>query len=283
MLKAQREVARKPQWLKLRLHNTAGFAEVASLVKQHDLHTICTSGRCPNISQCWSRGTATFMIAGEICTRACRFCATKSGRPLPLDPNEPIKVARSIKIMKLRHAVITSVDRDDLADGGAGHWVSTVEAIRNESPQTTIELLIPDFDARAELLDKVISASPHIIGHNIETVRRITPAARSVATYDRSIQVLKYLSDNGAVTKSGLMVGLGETFDEVIQTLVDLHRAGVRRATIGQYLQPTEQHLTVAEYITPETFDLYAQKAREIGFTHIFSAPLVRSSYMAEL
>lgn len=283
MSKVREEVTRKPQWLKLRLHNTEGFAEVASLVKQHDLHTICSSGRCPNISECWSRRTATFMIAGDICTRSCRFCATKSGRPLPLDSNEPIKVARSIKIMKLRHAVITSVDRDDLPDGGADHWVSTVEAIKKESPDTTIELLIPDFDAHAELLQKIVDSKAHIIGHNIETVRRITPSARSRATYDRSLEVLQLLNQMGADTKSGLMVGLGETFDEVIQTLKDLYNVGVRRATIGQYLQPTAEHLPVADYITPQTFDVYAQRAREIGFTHIFSAPLVRSSYMAEL
>lgn len=283
MSKVRGEVTRKPQWLKLRLHNTEGFAEVASLVKQHDLHTICSSGRCPNISECWSRGTATFMIAGDICTRNCRFCATASGRPLPLDPNEPIKLARSIKIMKLRHAVITSVDRDDLADGGAAHWVATVEAVKNECPNTTIELLIPDFDAKTDLLQMVVNSGAHIIGHNIETVRRLTPTSRSRATYDRSLNVLKILKEMGADTKSGLMVGLGETFDEVIQTLQDLYDAGVRRATIGQYLQPTPEHLPVADYITPETFELYASRAKEMGYTHIFSAPLVRSSYMAEL
>lgn len=283
MLKAHLEGQRKPSWLKLRLHNTAQYAEVASLVKQHDLHTICSSGRCPNISECWSKRVATFMIGGDICTRSCRFCATKSGRPLPLDTNEPIKVARSIRLMKLKHAVVTSVDRDDLPDGGASHWVATVAAIKSEAPETTIEILIPDFDARAELLQVIVDSGADIVGHNIETVRRITPSARSRATYDGSMKVLRLLNEMGAVTKSGLMVGIGETYDEVVETLQDLYNAGCKRATIGQYLQPTQTHLPVERYVTPEEFDKYAEVAKEIGFTHIFSAPLVRSSYLAEL
>lgn len=283
MLKAQREVARKPQWLKLRLHNTAGYAEVAGLVKQHDLHTICSSGRCPNVSECWSKRVATFMIGGDVCTRSCKFCATKSGRPSELDSNEPIKVARSIKIMQLKHAVVTSVDRDDLSDGGASHWVETIEAIRKEAPQTTIEVLIPDFDAKVELLKLIVDTKADIVGHNIETVRRITPGARSRATYEGSMTVLKTLSEMGAITKSGLMVGLGESYEEVVETLKDLYDAGCKRATIGQYLQPTVNHLPVERYVTPEEFDKYAEEAKRIGFTHIFSAPLVRSSYLAEL
>lgn len=283
MLRAHREVARKPAWLKLRLHNSVEYAQVASLVKEHDLHTICSSGRCPNVSECWSKRVATFMIGGEVCTRSCRFCATKSGKPLPIDVNEPIKVARSIKVMQLKHAVVTSVDRDDLADGGAQHWCDTIGAIKKEAPSTTIEVLIPDFDGKKELLSKIVDAKPDIVGHNIETVRRITPSARSRATYEGSLGVLKTLAEMGAVTKSGLMVGLGETYEEVVETLQDLFDNGCKRATIGQYLQPTKNHLPVERYVTPEEFDKYAEEAKRIGFTHIFSAPLVRSSYLAEL
>lgn len=273
---------RKPQWLKIKLHNTQGYAEVASLVKQHDLHTICSSGRCPNISECWSRGTATFMILGDICTRKCRFCATASGRPLPIDKNEPIKVARSIRVMKLRHAVITSVDRDDLPDGGASHWVETINAIRKECPEVVIEVLIPDFDGRTELLDQIINTSVDIIGHNMETVEQITPLVRSRAKYRTSLDVLRHISGSGKSAKSGIMVGLGETKEQVVQTLKDMAEAGVRRATIGQYLQPTADHYPVSEYVHPDTFAYYKEVAKELGYTHIESAPMVRSSYMAE-
>lgn len=273
----------KPDWLKIRLPRSEAYAQTSSLVEKNGLHTICSSGKCPNISECWSHATATFMIAGDICTRACRFCATASGRPLPLDPAECEKIARSVEIMKLRHAVITSVDRDDLEDGGAAHWVSTVRAIAEKCPETTIEILIPDFDAKTELLDIVAGAGAHIIGHNMETVRRVTPLVRSRATYDRSLEVLRYLSSKGVATKTGLMVGLGETPEEVIETLVDIYAAGVRRATIGQYLQPTKAHVSVAEYVHPDTFEMFRRKAVELGFTHIESAPLVRSSYHAKL
>ncbi|MFI3295303.1 MAG: lipoyl synthase, partial [Rikenellaceae bacterium] len=245
--------------------------------------TICSSGRCPNISECWSRRTATFMIGGDICTRSCRFCATSSGRPKELDMSEPLKVARAIRILGLHHAVITSVDRDDLEDGGAGHWVRTVEAVRREAPETTLELLIPDFDAREELLRMIVESGADIVGHNIETVERLTPSSRSRATYRGSLEVLRMLGEMGAQTKSGLMLGLGESEKEVERTLEDLYEVGVRRATIGQYLQPTAKHLSVERYVTPEEFERYATRAREIGYTHIFSAPLVRSSYMAEL
>lgn len=281
--KAHMNVVRKPAWLKMSLQNGPQYAEVSSLVKQHDLHTICSSGKCPNITQCWNNRIATFMIGGDICTRSCRFCATKSGKPEPLDINEPIKIARSVKIMKLKHAVITSVDRDDLPDGGAKHWVNTIKEIQTQAPETTIEVLIPDFDGKTQLLKLIVDAKPHIIGHNIETVERITPNARSRATYRGSLDVLKKLQEMGAQTKSGLMLGLGETKEEVIQTLKDLFEAGVKRATIGQYLQPTKNHLDVVNYVTPEEFDQYAEVAKEMGFTHIFSAPMVRSSYMAEL
>lgn len=273
----------KPEWLKIRLPQNKAYAEVASLVKQHDLHTICSSGACPNMSECWARGTATFMIAGDICTRSCRFCATKSGRPHALDVNEPLKIARSVRIMKLSHCVITSVDRDDLPDGGAAHWVATVKAIRELCPDTTIEILIPDFDAHTELLDMIVAASADIVGHNLETVREITPLVRSRATYDHSLAVLKYLADKGVQTKSSLMVGLGETEAQVRSSIDDLAAVGVRRLTIGQYLQPTAEHIAVAQYVHPTIFDSYKAYAFEKGMTHVQSAPLVRSSYHAEL
>lgn len=256
---------------------------MASLIQEHNLHTICSSGRCPNRSECWQRGTATFMIAGEICTRSCRFCATATGRPLPLDLNEPQKIARSVEVLGLKHCVITSVDRDDLADGGAAHWVATVKAVRARNPETTIEILIPDFDARTELLDMILAAGADIVGHNIETVRRITPMVRSRATYDRSLEVLKYLSDKGAVTKSGLMAGLGERVAEVEETLRDLAAVGCLRGTMGQYLQPTPTHAEVEEWVTPEQFEQYKAYAHSLGITKFESGPLVRSSYHAEM
>ena len=275
-------VLKKPQWLKIRLHETASFAEVDRIVKQHGLHTICSSGMCPNKSECWSRRTATFMILGDICTRNCRFCATKSGHPSPTDPDEPQKVAESVALMGLRHVVVTSVTRDDLPDGGAAHWAATTRAIRAKNPNATIELLIPDLDARHDLLDIVAASEPDIIGHNIETVERLTPLVRSRAKYRTSLETLKYLGSRGAVTKSGIMVGLGETDDEVGQTLRDLRDAGVRIVTLGQYLRPTLEHYPVAEYITPEKFDRYRQQALEMGFDYCASAPLVRSSYLAD-
>lgn len=274
---------RKPSWLKLNVHNTSEYSEISALVKEHNLHTICSSGKCPNKSECWSKRRATFMIGGDICTRHCKFCATKSGRPLPLDDNEPIKIARSIQIMGLKHAVITSVDRDDLEDLGVMHWVKTIQEIKKVCPNTSIEILIPDFQGKQYLLDKLITSGADIYGHNIETVRSLTPIARSRATYECSLSVLKYLSDHNLITKSGIMVGLGETEEEVVETLHDLYNVGVKRATIGQYLQPTKAHLEVKEFVTPEKFNYYALEAKKMGFTHIVSAPLVRSSYMAEL
>lgn len=275
-------IIRKPNWLKIKLHNTDEFSKVAQIVSQHSLHTICSSGRCPNMAECWSRGTATFMIMGDICTRKCRFCATKSGRPLPLDDDEPVKLARSIKLMNLKHAVVTSVDRDDLSDGGALHWSECVQEIRKNSPETTIELLIPDFDADNGLLDIVIKSSPDIIGHNMETVRRLTPTARSRAKYDTSLEVLRYLSGSGARTKSGIMVGLGETTEEIKETINDIYDTGCRIITIGQYLQPTKEHLAVERYVTPEEFISIKEYALERGFGYAECGPLVRSSYMAE-
>ncbi|MBR2961984.1 MAG: lipoyl synthase, partial [Alistipes sp.] len=229
----------KPDWLKIRLHNSDAFAEVERIVRQHSLHTICSSGRCPNKAECWSRGTATFMILGDVCTRNCRFCATATGRPAPPDADEPARVAESVSLMRLRHVVVTSVTRDDLPDGGAAHWASTVDAIRKSSPNATIELLISDLGGATEHLDTVIASKPDIIGHNIETVSRLTPLLRSRATYETSLKVLRHLSQSGVVTKSGLMVGLGENEEEVRQTMLDLCDAGVRLLTIGQYLQPT--------------------------------------------
>lgn len=273
---------KKPDWLKIRLHRTADYAAVRHIVEEHHLHTICSSGRCPNQSDCWSRRTATFMILGEICTRGCRFCATQTGRPLPPDPNEPAEVAESVRLMQLRYAVLTSVTRDDLADGGAHHWAATVEAIRRTNPEAAIELLIPDLDARPELLDVIVASKADIVGHNIETVERLTPEVRSRAKYRTSLRTLRYLAEQGAVTKSGLMLGLGETEEEVLQTLHDLRDAGVRIVTLGQYLRPSLAHYPVAAYITPEKFEWYRQKALEMGFSYCASAPLVRSSYLAE-
>ena len=273
---------RKPSWLKIRLHKSEAFAEVDRIVSEHGLHTICSSGRCPNKAECWSRRTATFMILGDICTRNCRFCATQTGRPLPPDECEPQKVAHSVKLMNLRHVVVTSVTRDDLPDQGAAHWAATVEAIRQSSPQATIELLISDMDAVESRLDTILASKPDIIGHNIETVSRLTPTLRSRATYSKSLATLSYLSSKGAVVKSGLMVGLGETEEEVFSTMQDLRAAGVRILTIGQYLQPTAEHYPVAEYITPQLFEQYKTKALQIGFDFCASAPLVRSSYLAD-
>lgn len=272
----------KPGWLKIKLHNDARYADVAKIVEKHKLHTICDSGKCPNKADCWSRRTATFMILGDICTRSCKFCATKSGRPLPPDPNEPAEVAESIRLMGLKYAVITSVDRDDLPDGGAAHWAATVRAIKEVNPDTVVEVLIPDFDGRTDLLDVVIASHPDVIGHNIETVERITPLVRSRAQYRRSLEVLRYIASQGAVAKSGLMLGLGETETEILATLDDLADAGCQIVTLGQYLRPTMAHYPVAEYITPGKFAMYGDLARMRGFRYVASAPLVRSSYMAE-
>ncbi|WP_417015614.1 lipoyl synthase [Alistipes sp.] len=276
------DVLKKPGWLKIRLRQTPEWAEVHEIVEKHGLHTICSSGRCPNQAECWSRRTATFMILGDICTRGCRFCATRTGRPETPDADEPRKVAESVALMKLRYVVVTSVTRDDLPDGGAAHWAATVEAIRSQNPDAVIELLIPDLDARPDLLDTVIASKPDIIGHNIETVERLTPQVRSRARYRTSLETLRYMSSRGVVTKSGLMVGLGESDEEVLQTLHDLREAGVRIVTLGQYLRPTLEHYPVAAYISPEKFEWYRLQALEMGFSYCASAPLVRSSYMAE-
>ena len=273
---------RKPDWLKIRLGGNEQFTKTKSIVESHCLHTICTSGRCPNMGECWSRGTATFMIGGEICTRSCRFCNTLTGKPLPLDQKEPMNVAESIRLMHLRHAVITSVDRDDLPDLGAGHWVDTIRAIKELNPETTVEVLIPDFQGRLHLVDRVVEAAPEIISHNMETVRRISPLVRSAAKYDVSLSVLRRIAEQGVVAKTGIMVGLGETPEEVCELMDDVLAVGVSVLTIGQYLQPSRKNIPVTEYVTPAQFDAYKEIGLEKGFRMVESAPLVRSSYHAE-
>ncbi len=273
---------RKPDWLKIRLGGNERFTQTKSIVESHCLHTICTSGKCPNMGECWSKGTATFMIGGEICTRSCRFCNTLTGRPLPLDTNEPLNVAKSIKLMGLNHAVITSVDRDDLPDMGAQHWANTIRAIKELNPSTTVEVLIPDFQGKLDLVDIVINCSPEIISHNMETVKRITPTVRSAAKYDVSLSVLSHTAQKGVKAKTGIMVGLGETQEEVEELMDDVLRTGVSILTIGQYLQPSRKNVPVSEYISPEQFILYKDIALKKGFTFVESAPLVRSSYHAE-
>lgn len=276
------EHVRKPDWLKIRLRGNEHFTETKRVVESHCLHTICTSGRCPNMGECWSRGTATFMIGGDICTRSCRFCNTLTGKPLPLDPKEPENVAESIRLMKLKHAVVTSVDRDDLPDLGARHWAETIRAIKRVNPDTTIEVLIPDFQGRLDLVDRVVDARPEIISHNMETVRRITPSVRSAARYETSLSVLHRIAERGVTAKTGIMVGLGETEEEVLGLMDDVLAMGVSVLTIGQYLQPSRTNIPVVEYVHPDRFEWYRQKALDKGFKHVESAPLVRSSYHAE-
>lgn len=273
---------RKPEWLKISIGANERYTETKRIVENHCLHTICSSGRCPNMGECWGKGTATFMIGGDICTRSCKFCNTQIGRPLPLDADEPTHVAESIALMKLSHAVVTSVDRDDLPDLGAGHWARTITEIKRINPDTTIEVLIPDFQGRMELVDKIITANPEIISHNMETVRRISPLVRSAADYETSLQVIRRITESGITAKSGIMVGLGETPSEVEELMDDLLATGCSILTIGQYLQPTRRHYPVEEYVTPEQFAQYKQTGLEKGFEQVESAPLVRSSYHAE-
>lgn len=273
---------KKPEWLKTNIHSAENFKLVNKVVKEHGLHTICTSGRCPNLSECWNKGTATFMILGEICTRACSFCNTITGKPLAADKDEPQKVADSIQLIKLKHAVITSVDRDDLPDRGALHWAETIRAIKNTNPTTTLEVLIPDFDGNASLIDLVIEAKPDIISHNLETVRRFTPQIRTKAKYDTSLSVLKHIADNGIISKTGIMLGLGEMEEEVLQLMDDALNAGCSVITIGQYMQPSRKNIPVTEYIHPNKFEEYKKIGLKKGFRIVESAPLVRSSYCAE-
>ena len=272
----------KPDWLKIRLPGGKEYLNVRDIVNQHKLHTICTSGQCPNMCDCWGRGTATLMILGDICTRSCKFCAVASGKPEPADHNEPKRVAGSVKLMKLKHCVLTSVDRDDLEDGGAGIWAATIRAIKELNPQTTIEALIPDFQGNMELLDIVIDAGPEVVSHNLETVRRLTPQIRSVANYDTSLGVIEHISGTAARSKSGIMVGLGELEREVLETMDDLRSVECKVFTIGQYLQPSYKHHPVIEFVSPEKFERYRRKGLEKGFSFVESGPLVRSSYHAE-
>ena len=271
----------KPSWLKIDLTSKKSTGETAGILAKHHMNTICTSGLCPNRSECWMARTATLMIGGDICTRKCRFCNTLSGRPKLLNPDEPRRVAESVKALKLRYAVITSVDRDDLPDYGAAHWIKTIEEIRRLNPDTKIELLIPDFMGKADLIRQVMATHPHVAGHNMETVRRLTPSVRSVARYERSLEVLREIANCGITAKTGFMLGLGETHDEILETMDDILATGCQRLTLGQYLQPTVEHLPVKAYITPEMFAEYKRIALEKGFKHVVSGPLVRSSYHA--
>ena len=271
----------KPKWLKIDLTSKKSTGETAGILAKHHMNTICTSGLCPNRSECWMARTATLMIGGDICTRKCRFCNTLSGRPRLLNPDEPRRVAESVKALKLRYAVITSVDRDDLPDYGAAHWIKTIEEIRRLNPDTKIELLIPDFMGKADLIHQVMATHPHVAGHNMETVRRLTPSVRSVARYERSLEVLREIANCGITAKTGFMLGLGETHDEILETMDDILSTGCQRLTLGQYLQPTAEHLPVKAYITPERFAEYKRIALEKGFKHVVSGPLVRSSYHA--
>lgn len=273
---------RKPEWLKISIGANERYTETKRIVESHCLHTICSSGRCPNMGECWGKGTATFMIAGDICTRSCKFCNTRTGRPLPLDPDEPLHVAESVALMKLSHAVITSVDRDDLPDLGAAHWAQTIREIKCLNPETTTEVLIPDFQGRKELVSQVIEAGPEIISHNMETVKRISPQVRSAANYHTSLEVIRQIAKSGTTAKSGIMVGLGETPAEVEELMDDLIAVGCKILTIGQYLQPTHKHYPVVAYITPEQFAIYKETGLKKGFEQVESAPLVRSSYHAE-
>ena len=273
---------RKPAWLKISIPSGKEYKSVKEVVENNKLNTICTSGHCPNMHECWGRGTATLMILGDICTRSCKFCNVKTGKPLPADLEEPKRVANSVKLMKLKHVVLTSVDRDDMDDLGAEVWAETVKQIKLINPETTIETLIPDFDGREELIKKVVDAGAEVTSHNLETVRRLTPQTRSRAKYDLSLKTLEIIAKSKSVAKSGIMVGIGEMPEEVYELMDDLLQVGVEVITIGQYLQPTKKHLEVLEYVTPEQFKEYEIAGKKKGFKHIESSPLVRSSYHAE-
>jgi len=273
---------RLPLWMKMEMPKGKEYARVKNLVRDQGLHTICTSGNCPNTGECWNAGTATFMILGDICTRSCKFCSVKTGKPLPVDPHEPRRLALTIRMMKLKHCVITSVDRDDLPDKGSGLWATTILTIKELAPGVTIETLIPDFDGQEELLMKVVEAGAEVVSHNLETVRRLAPRIRSRARYNRSLEVLRFLKEQGSTTKSGIMLGLGETEEEVLETMDDLRSVGCKILTIGQYLAPTLLHYPVQEYVPPEQFEKLRSAGLKKGFGFVESSPLVRSSYHAE-
>ena len=273
---------RLPRWMKMQMPKGESYSKVKNLVAEHQLHTICTSGNCPNIGECWNRGTATFMILGDICTRNCKFCGVTTGKPFAPDSEEPKRIAESVRVMQLKHAVITSVDRDDLPDLGASFWAETIREVKKLNPETSIEVLIPDFQGKAELIQKVIEAAPEVISHNMETVERLTPQIRSAAKYRTSLEVIRFIAASGVVAKSGIMLGLGETEPEVLQVMDDLRQVGCKVMTIGQYLAPTLAHIQVKEYITPEQFERYRTIGLEKGFSYVESSPLVRSSYRAD-
>lgn len=272
----------KPVWLKTKLPSGKAYVVVKDIVRTNKLHTICESGNCPNIGECWGSGTATFMILGNICTRSCEFCAVESGKPLPVDKTEPVKIANSVLLMRLKHCVITSVDRDDLPDGGASVWAETIRSIRRISPGTTIETLIPDFKGVEEHLDQIINETPEIVSHNLETVRTLTKKVRKYATYERSLHVLSYLRAKGMTVKSGIMTGLGETNEEILETMQDIAHTGCEIFTIGQYLRPSLKHLPVNRFVTPGEFLMFKEEGIRMGFRTVESGPLVRSSYHAE-
>jgi len=272
----------KPKWLRVKLPTGQNYKKVRKLVSSHKLHTICESGNCPNMGECWGAGTATFMILGNICTRSCGFCAVSTGKPLAVDWSEPERVARSVKLMEVKHAVVTSVDRDDLKDGGSIIWTDTVKAIRRVSPSTTMETLIPDFKGNMDQVQRIIDVAPEVVSHNMETVKRLTRSVRIQARYERSLEVLKYLKEGGMRTKTGIMLGLGETEEEVIEAMKDLVEVGLDVLTLGQYLQPTPKHLPVLDFVTPEQFAKYKVIGLELGIQYVESGPLVRSSYKAE-
>lgn len=273
---------RKPEWLKIKLPKGALATEVMHNISDNNLHTICTSGRCPNQGECWSCGTATFMIAGNICTRSCKFCNVTTGKPMPLDIDEPKNVANAVKNLNIKHVVLTSVDRDDLPDYGAAHWVNVIKTIKEMNPTVTMEVLIPDFNGKTELVDLIIEAKPEVISHNMETVRSLSDSVRSKAKYDTSLSVIKHIASSGVIAKSGIMLGLGETKEEILQTMDDLRSVGCSVMTIGQYLQPSKENIEVKEYIHPDTFNEYKEIGLSKGFKHVESSPLVRSSYRAE-
>ncbi len=274
--------SKKPSWLRVKLPVGENYKKVRGIVETHKLHTICQSGNCPNMGECWGAGTATFMILGNVCTRSCGFCSVSTGKPDKVDPFEPVRVAKSVKLMGVKHCVITSVDRDDLPDGGSDIWIETIKAVRRISPGTTLETLIPDFKGDWNNLQKIIDVAPEVVSHNLETVRRLTKQVRIQAKYDRSLELLRRLKKSGIKTKSGIMVGLGETYHEVIETIDDLVSVNLDILTIGQYLQPTSNHLPVVEFITPELFEEYKKIALQKGIRYVESGPLVRSSYHAE-
>ena len=281
-IEKKESIISKPKWLRVKLPTGKSYKKVRKLVSDHKLHTICESGNCPNMGECWGAGTATFMILGNICTRSCGFCAVATGRPLPVDWTEPERVARSVKLMQVKHAVITSVDRDDIKDGGSILWADTVKAIRRVSPTTTMETLIPDFKGNMNQVQRIVDVAPEVVSHNIETVKRLTRSVRIQARYERSLEVLKYLKLKGMRTKTGIMLGLGETEVEVIEAMEDLVAVGLNVLTLGQYLQPTPKHLPVKEFISPEQFDRYKYIGLQLGIQYVESGPLVRSSYKAE-